>query len=85
MAGRYFQGRVIETNEPCYISWDTESRRAKDPAADRAQTGGTQPFHGSPESAAVQQQSLLKVANALLSLTHTSHKDTRTRTPPVAV
>lgn len=25
MASRYFQGRVIETNEPCYISWDTES------------------------------------------------------------
>ena len=24
MASRYFQGRVIETNEPCYISWDTE-------------------------------------------------------------
>ena len=22
---QYFQGRVIETNEPCYISWDTES------------------------------------------------------------
>lgn len=25
MASRYFQGRVIETNEPCYISRDTES------------------------------------------------------------
>lgn len=29
MASRYFQGRVIETNEPCYISWDTESRCSK--------------------------------------------------------
>lgn len=25
MASRYFQGHVIETNEPCYISSDTES------------------------------------------------------------
>lgn len=25
MGSRYFQGLVIETNEPCYISWDTES------------------------------------------------------------
>lgn len=25
MASRYFQGLVIETNEPCYISCDTES------------------------------------------------------------
>lgn len=29
MASRYFQGLVIETNEPCYISWDTESYCSK--------------------------------------------------------
>lgn len=71
MASRYFQGRVIETNEPCYISWDTESRRPEDPAADRAETGGTQPFHRSPESGCSSKVFSKWLQNMLLSLTHT--------------
>lgn len=51
MASRYFQGRVIETNEPCYVSWDTESRRPEDPAADRAPNPeAANLFRRSPES-----------------------------------
>lgn len=79
MASRYFQGRVIETNEPCYISWDTESRRPEDPAADRAETGGTQPFQTSPESGCSSKVFSKWLQNMPLSLTHIhTHKDTRT-------
>lgn len=50
MASRYYQGRVIETNEPCYISWWYWILLLKDPELDRAETRGTQPFHRSPVS-----------------------------------
>lgn len=44
-ASRYYQGRVIETNEPCYISSGYWIRLLKDPELDRAETRSSQPFY----------------------------------------
>jgi len=50
MASRYYQGHVIETNEPCYtISWYW-ILLLTDPELDRAETRSTQPFYRWPVS-----------------------------------